>query len=127
MFVLVHLDGNTEVLLNTVAKVVTEYCKKGEGVLLDEFVMPLIEYDLQKIKRLRLVTTPAETSNKIECKWHPNVADGSDHEQASSGTLLPEPIFLQSSDLAFTGYTLGKEGIASHDCPYCKLIQAEWT
>ena len=50
----------------------------------------------------------------------------SDDRIAVEGDILPDTILLQSADLAFTAYTLDKEGMSSKYCPYCPLTKAQW-
>ena len=101
------------------------YCAKEEGILLDESVMPWLETDLQKIKDSQLIATL--TDGQINCSWEVKRPAESQVERPQDVVELPSPLLLQSADLAFDAYTLGKEGGAGHYCPYCKSTKAEWS
>ena len=148
---LLSIQGRREPVYKTKA-IAEVYCKKEEGVLLDESVIPWLEADLQTLINSHLVAMSTKDKKKIACILHPKPVDSAepaspvpsmglptdrhlpadtpasnDPDRPVGSVRLPEPILLQSSDLAFTAYTLGKEGSASHSCPYCKLTKNEWT
>ena len=124
MLIISGLPGPAVYKTKAIAEV---YCNTEEGVLLEEYVMPWIENDLQRVKSLQLVARPTNVSNKIECNWHSIFSGEPDQEQTSIDTLLPKPVLLLSSDLAFGACVLGKEGVASHYCPCCMLTKTKWT
>ena len=101
------------------------YCAKEEGTLLDESITPWMNEDLKTIKDLRLILKrPDVPGDHRSCEWRSkaSVTTG----VAMEGDILPDTILLQSADLAFTAYTLDKEGMSSKYCPYCSLTKAQW-
>ena len=106
--------------------------------MLDECVTPWLEADMQKINNSVLVATTDIPTTKITCDWRPKDTAATapllgqeptvtPDQESNLIVKLPNPTLLQSSDLAFTAYTLGKDGMSSKYCPYCRLTKAEWT
>ena len=81
--------------------------------------------DLKIIKESRLILKRTDVAGgHRSCEWRSkaSVATGVIVE----GDVLPDTMFLQSADLAFTAYTLGKKGMSSKYCPYCPLAKVSW-
>ena len=67
--------------------------------MLDESVMPWLEADFQKIKDSQLIATL--TDGQINCSWEVKRPMESQVERPQGVVELPNPLFLQSADLAF--------------------------
>ena len=94
-----------------------------------------MDADLQKILDLQLIYRRSKTGEcvadsnhgDVVCDWQLKVMVPTDvAKQLAQGFVLPDTMLLQRSDLEFTGYTLGKEGMSSKYCPYCPLTKVQW-
>ena len=67
--------------------------------MLDESVMPWLETNLQKVEDSQLIATL--TDGQINCSWEVKRPAESQVERPQGVVELPNPLLLQSADLAF--------------------------
>ena len=80
-------------------------------------IISMSNEDLKMIKDSRLILKrPDVPGGDRSCEWRSKASATT--RVAVEGDVLPDTMLLQSADLAFTAYTLGREGMSSQYCSY---------
>ena len=101
------------------------YCKNEAGSMLDDYVTPWLNKDLQMMNKSQLIIQ--YDRDKDIYNWRATVLVVPNNVTGEIVLVLPDVLHMMAADLSFYVYVLGKEGGSGHYCPYCPLTKTQWT
>ena len=103
---------------------------------MDESVIPWLNEDLNFFTDSQLLAQRGENNaslirdsrGEIVCNWRANTSvPAASSNKTAVEVVLPNIHQLLAADLAFSAYTMGKEGGSGHYCPFRRLTKGQWT
>ena len=87
------------------------------------------------MKDSRLITRRGDNTDivrdsrgEVICDWRAkSIVPTASVEETAMEHVLPDIHLFLAADLAFSAYTLGKEGGSGRYCPFCQLTKGQWT